>query len=44
MAVAFTVTLTEPEVPAGRKTDSVLLRMSALPPVVELAPENTLPR
>ena len=34
----------EPVVPAGRKTHSVLLRGSAVPPVAEFAPLKTLPR
>src|SRR5258705_10437582 len=44
MFVARTVTLNAPVVPAGRNTLSRLLRRSAEPPVIELWPENTLPR
>ena len=44
MLVAVIVIVKAPLTPAGRKTDSTLLRMSALPPVVEFAPEKTLPR
>src|SRR5215471_18962667 len=44
MFVALTVIVKLPDVPAGRKTDSTLFLGSAAPPVVELAPEKTLPR
>src|SRR5262249_59373605 len=44
MFVALTVTVKLPDVPAGRKTDSTLFLGSAEPPVVEFAPEKTLPR
>src|SRR2546422_4910737 len=44
MFVALTVTVKLPDVPAGRKTDSTLFLGSAAPPVVEFAPEKTLPR
>src|SRR5262245_5921502 len=41
---ALTVIVKLPDVPAGKKTDSTLFLGSAAPPVVELAPEKTLPR
>src|SRR5262249_7560392 len=43
MFVALTVRVKLPDVPAGRKTDSALFLGSAAPPVVEFAPEKTLP-
>ncbi len=44
MFVARTVIEKLPLVPIGRNTLSTLLRTSALPPVDEFAPVNTLPR
>ena len=41
---ASTVTVKDPLTPAGRKTDSVLFRMSDEPPVTEVEPLKTLPR
>ena len=43
MPVARTVIEKLPVVPAGRKTASVLSRVSAAPPVIEPAPEKTFP-
>ena len=44
MLVAGTMMVKLPLTPAGRNTLSTLLRGSATPPVVEFAPEKTLPR
>jgi hypothetical protein len=44
MLAAVTVTVKMPDVPAGRKTLSTLLRVSEVPPATLSAPENTFPR
>jgi len=43
MLAAVTTTANGPVTPAGRKTLSTLFRRSALPPVTEFGPLNTLP-
>src|ERR1051325_12242533 len=43
MFVALTVTVKLPDGPAGRNTDSALFFASAVPPLMEFAPEKTLP-
>ena len=44
MLAAVILTTNDPLMPAGMKTLSTLLRVSAVPPMADDAPLNTLPR